>query len=203
MDEKFILKQIKRRHHSGYKMLFDHLYLDLVVYASNYLFDKASSEDVVQEVFLHLWDHDVNIKTSLKSYLFAMVRYKCIDILKSINLTDDLNLLDLNANLITEQSSNQLLEDEENKLLYNRVMRVVGQLPDQMRKVFELKFLDNLDNSEIAEVLNISINSVRTQLRRAKKKINQLISFVSLLLGFFAISKYFWLVNFEQLIVVS
>ena len=53
MDSRVSLSEIQNKNHFAFKKLFDELYPELVLYANNYLFDNAASEDVVQEVFVY------------------------------------------------------------------------------------------------------------------------------------------------------
>ena len=184
MDSNLILKELQKQNHFVFKNFFDHFYEDLVVYAYGYLFDKAASEDMVQEVFIHLWEkgNDIEIKTSFKSYVYAMVRNRCLNFLKSIKITDRYNLLELNTILISDYDVESFtLEDK--KIVYHQVLRIVDNLPPKMQLIFKMKFMDNYKYNEIAEELGISVNTVKIQLKRAKSKINQLITSLIILLS--------------------
>ncbi|MBU2948421.1 sigma factor [Zobellia uliginosa] len=103
-----ILEEIRKKNEKVFKNFFDKHYEEFVVYANGYLFDKDSSEDIVQEIFIYIWEHanTLKIETSLKGYIYAMVRNKCFNYLKSIKITDNLELLDFNINLIAEHVFN-------------------------------------------------------------------------------------------------
>ena len=97
-----ILDEISKRNIKVFETFFNKHYKDLVICANGYLFDKSASEDVVQEVYIYIWENakNLNIKSSLKNYLYAMVRNKCLNYLKSIKITDNYSYLELNINLI-------------------------------------------------------------------------------------------------------
>ena len=81
-----ILEEIRKKNEIVFKNFFDKHYKELVVYANGFLFDKDASEDIVQEIFIYIWEHanKLNIETSLKGYLYTMVRNRCFNYLKSI-----------------------------------------------------------------------------------------------------------------------
>ena len=181
-----IIEEIKKGNRTVFKNFFNKNYEDLVIYANGYLFDQQASEDVVQEVFIHIWEKPdtINIKSSLMSYVFRMVRNKCLDYLKSIKITDDFELLEFNINLITEHVFNSTTDDNK-KIIYHQILKIVDTLPDKMQQVVRLKFLHNYKYKEIADELGISVNTVKTQLKRAKSKITDSITAVLLLLEVF------------------
>ncbi len=178
-----ILEEIRKKNRKVFKNFFNKHYSNLVVYANGYLFDQQASEDLVQDVFIYIWEHahKINIKSSLKGYLIAMVRNRCLNYLKSIKITDSFEFLELNINLITAHVFDST-EEEEKKIVYHQILRIVDTLPNKMQQVVRLKFLHNYTYAEIATELNISVNTVKTQLRRAKAKITELVTGILILL---------------------
>ncbi len=178
-----ILIEIRNKNEKVFKNFFNKHYADLVSYANKYLFDKDSSEDIVQEIFIYIWENaeNLNIQSSLKGYMYSMVRNKCLNFLKSIKITDSFELLEFNINLITEHVFNSSSEDEK-KIVYHQILKIIDTLPEKMQQVVRLKFLHNYKYSEIAAELNISINTVKTQLKRAKFKITKSITTILILL---------------------
>jgi len=178
-----ILKEISKHNHKVFKKFFDNHYKNLVLYANGYLFDKDSSEDIVQEVFIYIWENadKLKIESSLKGYLFTMVRNKCFTYLKSIKITDNYEFLEFNINFVTEHIFDSTTE-EDKKIVYHQILKIVDTLPDKMQQVVKLKFLHNYKYSEISEELGISINTVKTQLKRAKSRITELVTSIVVLL---------------------
>lgn len=174
MEINIVLEELQNQNKSVYKNVFNHFYKGLVKYAYNFLFDQQASEDVVQEVFISLWENakNIEIQTSLKAYLYAMVRNKCLNYLKSIKITDDLNLIDFNSFILEEEDLN-LISEEEKTIVYTQILKIVETFPESMQQIFKLKFIENYTYTEIADELGISVNTVKTQLQRSKSKINQ------------------------------
>ncbi len=181
MDSKTTLQEIRNKNHFVFKRLFEELYPELVGYANEYLFDVGSSEDVVQEVFVYLWEKSdkIDVKTNLKAYLGTMVRNRCLNILKKIKITDSSKILETWAAFDIDYSSDRFPEDEK-QIRYEQALSIIENLPAKMRTVVKLRFIDNYRYNEIADELGVSVNTVKTQLRRAKVKFGELI--VSLIL---------------------
>ena len=184
LDHNFILLEIQKQNHLVFKKFFNDLYEELVHYANGYLFDNSQSKDIVQEVFIHLWEKSetYKIKTSLKGYLYVMVRNRCLNFLKSIRITDDTKVLELHAILDSEYDLETFSVDDR-KIVYHQVFKIVETLPEKMQLIVKLRFVNNYKYAEIAEELGISVNTVKTQLKRAKIKIGELIASLLVLLS--------------------
>ncbi|WP_411029285.1 RNA polymerase sigma factor [Spongiimicrobium sp. 3-5] len=181
LDSNFTFDEIKRRNRYAFRKIYDLYYEELVIYASAFLFDMASAEDMVQDVFIHLWERasDIHINTSLKAYLYSMTRNKALNHLKSLKITDKGNYLDLNAVLVSQNEVDSFAEEEQN-VMYQKLIKVVDTFPPKMKKVFQLRYFNNCRYNEIADEMDISINTVKIQLKRAKVKIEK--SFICTLL---------------------
>ncbi|WP_194526554.1 RNA polymerase sigma factor [Zobellia roscoffensis] len=185
MDLDNFLTEIQNKNHFVFKRLFDDMYHDLVTYANGYLFDMASSEDVVQEIFVRLWEksNKIVLKTNLKAYLYAMVRNKCLNRLKKLKITDNSNILDRQISFAFDQEPDWFTEQEK-EIRNQQALCIIENLPLRMRSIVELRFRDNYRYKEIAEELNVSINTVKTQLKRAKAKLGELTASITVLLLF-------------------
>ncbi len=178
-----ILEGIRNKNEQVFKTFFDSHYNGLVTYANGFLFDKEASEDLVQEVFIYIWENasKLNVVTSLKSYVYAMVRNRCFNYLKSIKVTDNYKLLEFSADLLAEHVVDTASEDDK-KIVYHQILKIIDALPEKMQEIVRLKFIQNYTYLEIAEELGVSVNTVKTQLKRAKLKITEMITVVLVLL---------------------
>lgn len=177
-----IIEEIKKGNTKVFSFFFSHTYKRLVIYANSFLFDEKASQDVVQDVFMHLWEESskININFSLIGYVRTMVRNQCLDYLKSIKITDDINLIDINLILVSECNE---MDEEENKIVIHQILKIIDTLPIKMQEIVKLRFFKSYSYLEIASELEISVNTVKTQLQRAKKNITEAILGVLVLLG--------------------
>ncbi len=184
MDSLSVFREIQRKNHFVFKRFFEDTYEDLVQYADSYLFEKSTSEDIVQEVFICLWENasQMDIKTSFNSYLFSMVRNRCLNHLKTIKITDGAKVLDI-QHLISTEYELDVFSEEDQLIIHNQVLKVVEMLPSKMQRIVRMKYIENYKYVDIAEELGISVNTVKTQLKRAKLRIaQQLITVIAVLL---------------------
>lgn len=139
---------------------------------------------MVQEVFMHLWENSetMDIQTNIRGYLYAMVRNRCLNILKSVRITDTAGVLELQSLPDTTYNPDYPFDPPQG---YPQVQLqgVLEKLPSRMRTIVRLRFVDNYKYAEIAEELGVSVNTIKTQLRRAKLKLAQYILAVVALLS--------------------
>lgn len=157
---------LKQKDHIAFTEIYDRYRGVLYLHAYKLTQDTDEAEDIVQEIFIYLWDKAATIifNTGIKSYLYSAVRYKFF------------NLLD-HKKVITkhEQSFNDFTDKGEfitdNQVRENELTRLIemeiGKLPEKMRIVFELSRKEHLSVSEIADKLNISKSTVKKQLGNA------------------------------------
>jgi len=129
--------------------------------------DEAAAEDIVQDFFINFWNrrNDIQIETSFQSYATRAVKNLSLSFLKKLP----------NAVELTEQTplaiQTDYLEEEEALLLKEtadeKVLGLVNLLPDERKKVFLQYVVDGLSYAAIAEANNISVNTVKTQMKRA------------------------------------
>ena len=184
LDSITTFTEIQKQNKFVFKKLYESLYEDLVFFANGYLFDISASEDIVQETFIQLWEKakTITIKNSLKAYLYSMVRNRCLNYLKTIKITDSFNILDFQAIIESDYDLDDYT-NEDKEIIYSQILKIIETLPAKMQTIVKLRFMNNYKYSEIAEEMNVSVNTVKTQLKRAKIKISSLITSILILLS--------------------
>jgi len=185
MNELEVTKAIKNGDEKAFRHLFNLYYDRLVAYIATYTHDKMSSEDIVQQAFIDLWNAKDKLQDckSPKSYLYTIAYNRFID---SINKDKRRN------NLLNTVYENALRDriDEDNEALERRVKKmneIIQTLPPKCRQTLELNKIKGLKYQEIAETMGISIKTVESQMSIAFKKIRK---------GFEKENLYLLLVNF-------
>lgn len=171
-EEKIIVNEIRKGNKQVYEALFAEYYDSLVRFAQSFVFDQQECEDIVQELFVHIWENSshINITTSVKAYFYQAIRNKCINYIKSIKVKDKNQMMYADAIVNSEED----LEIFDIKLIES-VKESIEELPEQMAKVFKLKLVEGKKREEIAEELGVSVNTVKTQLLRAKTKLREML----------------------------
>ena len=125
-----------------------------------------TSEDIVQEVFVHLWQKRKQIKIygSFKSYLFSSVKNKCIEKLRRKKLEATY----ISETLYTLKNENQEDKDDIDKIiLINKMYNSIEDLPKKCSAIFKMAKFEGLTYTEIAKELDLSVKTIESQMRRA------------------------------------
>jgi len=172
IEDKILFNEIKSRNLKVYEALFSNYYPQLVKFAEGYLFDKQECEDIVQNLFIYFWENaaKIDLDLSVKAYLFQSVKNRCINNLRDLQIRDRHNLLYLEGLLNLDDYSE--LQDSEINI---KIIAAIEQLPLHMAEIVKLKYLDGKKLKEIAQINQITENTVKTQLLRAKGKLRKIL----------------------------
>ena len=128
--------------------------------AYGFLGDAAAAEDLAQDVFLELFRRLSRIESPahLTFWLRRVTTHRCIDRLRGRNAKEQ---------TVAALPDRPAPEDGRDILLEERLRRLVGELPPHARAVMLLRYQEDLDPSEIAQVLDMPVNTVKSHLRRS------------------------------------
>lgn len=151
----------------GLKLLFNRYYKPLCVFAFKYVDDLSVSEDIVQEVFIKIWEKDI-IPDNLSSYLFSSVKNSCVSYLRKqypeyIALTDDVAFYD------------QKCVMDNADLKQQNLVKAIENLPEKSREVFKAVVLSDMKYKEVADEFNISVNTVKSNLARSFRLLREIL----------------------------
>lgn len=164
-----IVTSLLHRDKKEFSSLFEKYHASLFRFAQTYVCCSSQSEDIVQEVFIKLWENpDIRIKSSVRSYLFFMVRNKCIDYLRSVHVEDENHKLLMESMIISDSIDIDFCDEAKEK-----IGKAIAELPSQCRQVYNMHIFHGLKNVEIAEELGLSESSVKVQIYRAKKSLRE------------------------------
>jgi len=148
-----------------FKQVFDACYESLCRYAFTILRDADEAEDVVQSMFMKLWERReaLDIKSALRPYLFKSVHNNCLNLLEHKLVKNKFQEYKL---AVTEASRQPEVFDED---LDAKIKKAIDTLPPQCRTIFMMSRFDEMRHTEIAEKLNISVNTIQNQICKALK----------------------------------
>ncbi len=155
-------------------------------FALRFIHIKEEAEDVVQNVFISLWQHDVEFNDvyALKSWFYQSIKNSCLDLLKHKQVKHKYQLRAIDDLNNCESFLDEVLKQEA----YNYLYLNIRKLPDMEKKVL-LYALKGYSNSEISEVLGIKLNTVKTHKARAYKALRGRLN--NSILLFILINSYF------------
>lgn len=160
IDNNDLIQRINRDDKWAFEALFKANYAPLVVYARRFLNDQDAAEDVVQAVFVKLWERRAELKISNPvAYLMRAVHNHCLNEIKKSR-----HHLSLDSTL---PFSNEVDEPPPDEALIAKVQEVIHQLPEQRQRIFRMSRFEGLKYREIAAVLGLSIKTVEAQMGKA------------------------------------
>ncbi|MBX5439452.1 MAG: RNA polymerase sigma-70 factor, partial [Thermoflavifilum sp.] len=149
----------------------------LLRFAISYVSVKEEAEEIVLDVFLNVWMHRAKLKKvqSPDTYLFIAVRNRCLNYLRHFPHVHSQSVDHQQTGIeLVDRSDPQ--KEMERKQLHRCLDEAIAQLPFQCRMVFQLIREERMSYKEVAEILQISVRTVETQLQRALQKLRTALS---------------------------
>lgn len=164
LSDEEILYKLRKKENKAFKVIFDKFYFPLCLFAHNFVKDSSIIDDLVQESFVRLWQYAENFNhiSAVKSFLYLCVKNSCINHIKHRSIEEKNNETIFLTQEQLDPDNPDYFEDE----LYARLYEVIHDLPNQSRRIILLS-LAGKSNIEIADSLNISLNTVKTLKRRS------------------------------------
>ena len=161
-----LLKDVRNNFDKIYVLYYSRMFR----FAKEYVLFDEDAENIVQDVFLLLWEKRevLDIQISLVSYLFAMVKNKYLDYLRHKVIADEYKQ-ELSAKLTALELLNySFASDEEIEQI---LMTAINKLPERCRQVFLKSRIEGKKNREIANELNLTVSTVENQMTIALRKL--------------------------------
>ncbi len=162
------VEQLIKGDEKSFDQLFTHFYPGLLRYAKSLLsYANYEAEDIVSDVFCSLWINRENleIRDSIASYLYRAVKNKIINHYKKHKL----NVVDIDETAHEVVGQKHQLPDNlmSFKQFNERITYLINQLPEKTRVVFMMSREEGLTYEQIAEIMDVSINTIKTHMFRA------------------------------------
>lgn len=152
-----VLQNFSRSQEKAFRILYEKYAPSLRFFAAKYLKSEEGIDDVIQDTFVCLWEQRTNFDSekSLKAFLYKMVKNSCLNIIRHRGVKERYE-----TEAAWEDGQEFFLENILKAEVFELVMGVFNELPPATRKVYRLS-LDGRSHEEIADLLNISINTVK------------------------------------------
>jgi len=166
--EQHLYRELKEGKENTFEMMFRTFYKPLCSYAYSFLQDRDEAEEVVQATFISIWEKRsaIEIQTSLKSYLYRMVRNSCLNVIKHEKVKQQHAAFQKSEGEPVHEAVSQSVISSE---LEEKIYKAMKALPEQCRLVFQLSRFEELKYAEIADQLQISVKTVENQMGKALK----------------------------------
>ena len=147
--------------------LFREHFSELSLYALRYVGDTDMAREIVQNVFIALWDRRDSVDTSrpMKPFLFTAVRNRCLNHLRDSRHHEELENI--------AEETPDAPDEEPAATLQTQLYRAISELPERSREIFEMNRFEGLTYREIATALDISRKTVETLMSRTLKTLRE------------------------------
>ncbi len=160
-----LLEYLRQQKEKAYELLYHDYYVPLVLFAGKYVENEEVAKDIVHDAFLTLWSNRKRLNPTypVKSYLFTLAQNCALNYLRHLRVVTG------NEQAVTEllEAANEDLNDYEKRLV--RLEEKLAQLPEKQREVLVKCVVEGKKYKEVAEELDITVNTVKTHITRALK----------------------------------
>jgi RNA polymerase sigma factor (sigma-70 family) len=131
--------------------------------------DEEEARDVVQDVFLKLWQKRGELERvdNVEAFAMRMTRNRCIDIIRGNRYMS----IDSETVRRLKEEPDDVHSDIEVSEAAGQIKKLIGELPDLQRQVMQLRDIEQLEYDEIAGITGLQVNAIRVNLSRARKKV--------------------------------
>jgi len=165
-DQRFILFELQKGNERAFDTIFKQYYKPLCQFSYSFIKDQDTAENLVQEVFVKLWEKRENLTNidNLLSYLMGMVRNQSIDFLRKEKTNSKI------YNKLRPESSENTTEEQISKNEFEeKLLKSILNLPERCRTAIEMSRFDGFSNKEIAQKMEISVKGVEALIGRSLK----------------------------------
>ncbi|TYR34125.1 RNA polymerase sigma-70 factor [Sphingobacterium phlebotomi] len=177
LEDKVLLSFVQKGRTEAFRELYERYWENLYAHASAMASCEDTAKDIVQELFLELWDkkENLDIQISLKAYLYRIVRNKVLNTYAQHKIHEKYMISLAQYGEVGENRTDYLLREN---LVQERIDEEISALPLKMRQIFEMSRNGNKTHKEIAEELNISDKTVKKQVNNALKILKSRLAYV-------------------------
>lgn len=162
-DEFTLMRNFVNGERPAFTFVYNEYYFRVFEFASKYLPTGPDAEDITADTFIKLWQKrgDFESLDHIRAFLFTTAKNACLNFLQHVKIKDEKHA-EILRSLTLFQRDNFYLEVVRAELM-QLVFAEVEKLPAKMKQIFLLSYKDGLKPAEIAERLNISVQTVSNQ----------------------------------------
>lgn len=173
---------MSKKNSSVFENIYISHYSRMKRFAQEFVIREEDAENIVQDVFLDLWEKDIILSshTNLFAYLFTATKNKCLDFLRHRTVVqktaekiqdEQLQVLLMKSHSL-EAFDEHLFSEPD---IETMIQKAIDSLPEKCRQIFVMNKIEGKKQKDIAAELNISIHTVESQMVIAFKKLKDLL----------------------------
>ena len=177
--EKEVIQRVNNGDTKAFELLYSTYYVYLCAVAVKYVYKPEMAEEIVNDVFLNVWNNRSSLFYPIKAYLVRAVQNQCLSYYRKKRL-DEIAVSDIKDYTVEIYEQLVYLDSSplaclENKELANQISKAIDQLPEKCREIFIQHLYYNKTYEEIARMKNISSSTVRVQIKQGLSKLRVLL----------------------------
>ena len=148
INQEDFIRRLQQREKEAFQELFYSWHRPLCFFASRIIKDQDVAEDLVQDVFVAFWKYDLSAfpnEKTIRTFLYTSVRNGCLNYLRDLEI-----------------------RARNDRKAVPELFEAIDELPERCREIFYMAYLQEKEEKQIAELLRVSVNTVKTQKQRAK-----------------------------------
>ena len=154
INQEDFIRRLQQREKEAFQELFYSWHRPLCFFASRIIKDQDVAEDLVQDVFVAFWKYDLSAfpnEKTIRTFLYTSVRNGCLNYLRDLE--------------IRARNDRKAVPESE---VVTELFEAIDELLERCREIFYMAYLQEKEEKQIAELLRVSVNTVKTQKQRAK-----------------------------------
>jgi len=165
-----ISEDISIQQNEFFTQLFDRYYVRLSYYANTFIDDFDVCRDIVQEIYIKLWEKQLSnfLEEELEKFMYRSVKNACFDHIRKQKVRQ--NSREFILERLLEQEEIHIPEVEIMELA-NKIENIINELPEQTAHIFRLSRYENMSYPEIAEKLDLTVKGVEYHMSKALKSL--------------------------------
>lgn len=177
-NEERWIADIQKGDEAAFERLFRTYYFDLSRFVWRYVESKAIAEGIVQEVYANIWENREQWQpvNSLKLYLYQSVKHQALDYLKHEKVRDKYDPKWMAAK--KENTTLDFRDSRREQQIREAIHKEIEALPPRSKMTYKLHRYDGLTYKEIAEVMDVSVKTVESQMTRTLKRLRKRLSYL-------------------------
>lgn len=167
-DEQVLLSELSAGNEGAFDKMYDHYLHSIYRFVLKFVKSQHIAEDLTQEIFIRIWENrgQLGKVKSFRAYLFVTARNHAINFLKKAS-SNNIVLTEIINNYVSHQGANEMISREYEQWLHN----VLESMSPQMRAVFKLCREQDKSYDEVADLLQITRNTVKKHMVRSMRLI--------------------------------
>lgn len=174
IKDEVLFAQLRSNDSKAFELLFKRHYKPLCRRVNTMLNDEEATEDVVQQLFIKIWESRDTLQTpdSVAAYLFTAARNRALNYIKSQSRksSNEVPLTNLH-----DEADNRTEEQMDANELQKALYAAIDALPEKRREVFVLSRFEGKSYKEIAEIMQISVKTVEAQMGKALSTLREFV----------------------------